>query len=214
MRNPSWRAGLPVALLLCLSVPAAFAQTPPPSSPPAQTDAPRERKPQTRPSGERVAVVPDSLRIDDGDTATIRWPGGDIETVRILGIDTPETQHVQFDLPYAQSFGAEARGFSAGAFAAASKIELLRASMMDPYGRTLGYFFLNDRNYSVLVVRARLAEETVSRYGDNGLPAPAAEVAAAAKEAGPLPFESPGEYRRRMRAVSQWMKARGRELGE
>ncbi len=42
-----------------------------------------------------------------------------------------------------------------------------------------------------------------------GLAAPAAEVAAAAKEAGPLPFESPGEYRRRMRAVSGWLKARG-----
>jgi micrococcal nuclease len=168
-----------------------------------------ERKPQTRPSGTRVAVDLQTLDVDDGDTANIRWPGGDTEVVRILGIDTPETRHVAHDLPYAQAFGAEARGFAMGAFAAATKVEILRSSMMDPYGRTLGYFFINGVNYSVLVVKARLAEETVTKYGDNGLPEPAAEVAAAAKQAGPVPFESPGDYRRRMRAVSNWMKSKG-----
>lgn len=196
-----------LAAALAFEVPALAQEAAPPAGR-------AERKPQTRPHGTRVAVVPDSINVDDGDTATIRWPGGDREVVRILGIDTPETQHVQFDLPYAQAFGAEARGFAHGAFASSTRIELLRASMLDPYGRTLGYFFLNDRNYSVLAIRARLAEETVSRYGDNGLPEPAAQVAAAAKEAGPVPFESPGEYRRRMRAVSGWLKARGREIGE
>jgi len=89
----------------------------------------------------------------------------------------------------------------------ATKVELLRSPTLDPYGRTLGYFFINGKNYSVLVVSARLAEETVSRYGDNGLPEQAAAVAAAAKAAGPVPFDSPGEYRRRMREVSHWMKA-------
>jgi endonuclease YncB( thermonuclease family) len=168
-----------------------------------------ERKPQPRPQGTRVAVDPRKLEVDDGDTAVIHWSEGDAETIRILGIDTPETRHVPHDLPYAQAFGDEARGFAMGAFAAATKVELLRASMMDPYGRTLGYFYVNDLNYSVLVVRARLAEETVTRYGDNGLAKEAAEVSAAAKEAGPVPFESPGDYRRRMRAVSKWMKSKG-----
>ena len=61
----------------------------------------------------------------------------------------------------------------------------------------------------MLVVRARLAEESVSRYGDNGLPKEAAAVAEAAKAAGPMPFESPGAFRGRMRDVSRWMKAKG-----
>ena len=117
------------------------------------------------------------------------------------------------ELPYAQMFGAEARAFAQGAFATATTIELERASTLDPYGRTLGYFLLNGRNYSVLVVRARLAEETVSKYGDNGFPQESAEVAAAAKDAG-LPFESPGDFRRRMREVSRWMKARGQSAEE
>jgi endonuclease YncB( thermonuclease family) len=146
--------------------------------------------------------------VDDGDTAVIHWSASDAETVRFLGIDTPETRHVAHDIPYAQSFGPEARAFAMGAFATALKVELLRSPTLDPYGRSLGYFFINGKNYSVLVVGARLAEETVSRYGDNGLPGEAAALAAAAKAAGPVPFESPGDFRRRMREVSRWMKAK------
>ena len=198
------------ALVAMLVAATALAQ--PPATTPAQPDAASrasERKPQTRPNGSRITIDASKILVDDGDTANIRWSDTDTETVRFLGIDTPETRHVNYDLPYAQPFGAEARAFAQGAFATATKIELLRANTLDPYGRTLGYFFLNDKNYSVLVVNARLAEESVTRYGDNGFPNEAASVAAAAKAAGPLPFESPGTYRRRMRDLSGWMKAQG-----
>jgi micrococcal nuclease len=147
--------------------------------------------------------------MDDGDTVVIRWPGEEPETVRILGIDTPETRHLEHDIPKAQEMGDEAAAFARGAFAAAPKVELLRSSTLDPFGRTLGYVFLGDRNYSVLVVSARLAEESVTRYGDNGLPREAAEVLAAAKAAGPPPFESPAAFRSRMRVLSAWMRERG-----
>ena len=53
---------------------------------------------------------------------------------------------------------------------------------LDRYRRTLGYFFLDGRNFSALAVRAGYAHETISRYGDNGLPREAAEVLAAARE--------------------------------
>jgi len=147
--------------------------------------------------------------IDDGDTITIRWAERDAEIVRILGIDTPETRHLEHDIPYAQPFGEEARRFAQEAFAGASRIELLRCATLDPYGRTLAYVFIDGRNYSVLVVRARLALESVSHYGDNGLPTEAAEVLAAAKEAGPVPFEAPHLYRARMRELSKYMRAQG-----
>jgi endonuclease YncB( thermonuclease family) len=190
----------------------SIAQSAPPASPPERSSEPRTerpRKPQTRPSGAKVAVDPKLLEVEDGDTGTIAWASGDTEVVRILGIDTPETRHPGVGLPYAQSFGPEARAFALGSFGMADRIELLRSPTLDPYGRTLGYFFLNGKNYSVLVVKARLAEESVTRYGDNGLPNEAADVLAAAKAAGPVPFESPGEYRRRMRAVSDWMRSHG-----
>ena len=196
------------AFMIFAAASPATAQQPSSSPPPARSERPPAR-PQPRPNGTRVAVDVTKADVDDGDTAVIHWSAADAETVRILGIDTPETRHVPHDLPYAQPFGAEARGFAIGAFATATKIELLRSSTLDPYGRTLGYFYLNDKNYSVLVVKARLAEESVSKYGDNGFAKEAADVLAAAKDAGPLPFESPGDYRRRMRAVSQWMKSKG-----
>jgi endonuclease YncB( thermonuclease family) len=181
------------------------------AAPPAATAPPPRPapSPQPRPSGTRVAVPPQLVTVDDGDTIQIRWPSGDLEIVRLLGIDTPETRHVEHDIPFAQPFGAEAEGFARGAFGAATQIELLRAKTLDPYDRTLGYAFVNGVNYSLLVVAARLAEESVTRYGDNGFPREAAEVLAAAKAAGPLPFEPPGAYRARMREVTKAMKARG-----
>jgi hypothetical protein len=58
-------------------------------------------------------------------------------------------------------------------------------------------------------VRAGLAAESVSHYGDNGLPAEAAAVLAASKQAGPLPFEPPHQFRARMRGLSKWMREHG-----
>lgn len=161
---------------------------------------------QTRPSKVRVEVPLAAVSMDDGDTFEITWGEGDRETVRILGIDTPETQHLPHNIPFDQPFGREAAGFARGAFSLADRIELLRADAKDPYGRTLGYVFLNGKNYSELVVRARLAAESVSKYGDNGFPDEAARILAAARAAGPVPFEDPGAYRQRMRAVSEWEK--------
>ncbi len=191
-----------IALVAALASGVAHAQAAPPRP---------EPRPQTRPHSTRVTVDPARIVVDDGDTVVVRWSRDDLETVRILGIDTPETRHLEHAIPYAQPFGPEARAFAQGAFAAATTVELLRARTLDPYGRTLGYLFLNGRNYSVLVVKARLAAESVTFYGDNGLPREAAEVLAAAKAAGPLPFEPPHAFRARMRDVSRWMKEAGLE---
>jgi endonuclease YncB( thermonuclease family) len=166
-------------------------------------------KSQPRPHSTRVAVDVKQIEIDDGDTIQIKWGPNDVEEVRILGIDCPETRHVEHNLPYSQMFGEEARAFARGAFATAAKVELLRASMLDPYDRTLGYMFVNDKNYSVLVLEARLAEESITAFGDNGFPQEAAVVLETAKRAGPLPFEPPYQYRNRMRRVSEWMKGKG-----
>lgn len=156
----------------------------------------------------RQAVPKSLIRVDDGDSLFIDWPAGP-EVVRVLGIDTPEVQHLEHDLPYAQPFGERATGFLEGALAVASRVEVQRAAEKDPYGRTLAYVFLDGRNYSVLVVTARLAIENASHFGDNGFPAEAAAVKAAAAQAGPVPFEPPYRFRQRMHAVSAWMRQHG-----
>lgn len=203
MRLYRWM--VPTTLLALMSGSPAFAQPAPAAE--KQTDR-RDRKPQPRPHGSRVQVNPALVEVDDGDTVVIRWGPQDVETVRILGIDSPETQHVEHGLPFAQSFGPEARAFAQGAFAAASSLELLRSAQLDPFGRTLGYLFINGRNYSVMIIRARLAEECVTRYGDNGLPKESAEVLATAKEVGVMPFESPHDFRARVRELTKQLKAK------
>jgi endonuclease YncB( thermonuclease family) len=198
-----------LSLLAALVLAAVFAAPGHAQAPRPGTEGQPAPNSQPRPHGTRLAVDPAKVRVDDGDTVVIEWGKGDSEIVRILGIDTPETRHVEHNLPYAQDFGPEARGFALGAFGAATSVEILRAATLDPYGRTLGYLFVNGRNYSVLVVAARLAAETVGHYGDNGLPKEAAEVLAAAKAAGPVPFEPPYQFRARMRDVSAFLQQQG-----
>ena len=147
-------------------------------------------RPASRPAGARAPVPAGAVRLMDGDTAVIRWTAADAETVRVLGIDTAELlggkgRHPQAERIPLRARGAEARGFARGAFAAALRIELLRSSLLDRYGRTLGYFFLGGRNYSVLVIEAGLSRETISRYGDSGLPEQAREVLEAARRSRP-----------------------------
>ena len=65
-----------------------------------------------------------------------------------------------------------------------------------------------------MVIKARYSTETVSHYGDNGLPKEAAEVKAAAKDIGPLPFEPPHQFRARMRRPDELDEADGTVSGQ
>jgi endonuclease YncB( thermonuclease family) len=135
--------------------------------------------PTSRRTAARVEVDGTRLRVMDGDTMEIHWSAADVETVRVLAIDTPEL----FDRARRRNpAGMEARAFARGAFGAAHRVELIRAATLDRYRRTLGYFFLDGRNYSALVFRAGLARETLSRFGDNGLAREAREVRDAIRE--------------------------------
>jgi endonuclease YncB( thermonuclease family) len=124
-----------------------------------------------------------SIRVMDGDTVEISWSATERETVRVLGIDAPELFEGGRGGHVRSAAGMEARGFARGTFAAARRVELLRAAERDRYRRTLGYFFLDGRNYSVLALRHGMARETISRFGDNGFPREAAEVMDAGRRA-------------------------------
>lgn len=209
MAAPGGALVLPLALAFVACLGGETSATGAASGQAQSSSSRRQPEAQPRPHGLRIDVPPGQVEIDDGDTINIRWTGDDREIIRILGIDTPETRHLEHDIPYAQPFGEEAQVFAEKTIGGARRIELLRSPTLDPYGRTLGYVFVDGRNYSVLVVGARLAIESVSHYGDNGLPREAAEVLAAAEAAGPVPFEAPHRYRARMRELSRYMKEQG-----
>ncbi len=193
-------------------IPIALWHAPAPQAQEPQAKAQRPApKPQTRPSGQRIKVDPALITVEDGDGVVIRWNNQDTEIIRILGIDTPEIRRLEHNLPYDQPFGQEAKAFAQGAFATATEVELLRAAMLDPYDRTLAYLFINGKNYSLLAIKARYSDETVSIYGDNGLPNEAAVITAVSKEASaiPVPFEPPGQYRSRMRTLTARLKQSG-----
>ncbi len=162
----------------------------------------------------RVSVNPALVDVGDGDTVVIHWEDGNNERIRILGIDTPEVAHHSMGWYDDQPYGPEATAFAKGVFAMAETVELLRAGEPDGYGRTLGYLFVNGRNYSVLAVAAGFAVETVSHYGDNGLPEASEAVLAASREVGPVPFEAPYKFRRRMRELNDWRKQQEKEPTE
>ena len=194
--------GLAVMTFALAQTPSSTAQEPQTKR---QAAAP---KAQPRPHGQRLKVEPSSITVEDGDGVIIRWGEKDTEIVRILGIDTPEIRRLEHNLPYDQPFGPEAKAFAQGAFAAATDVELLRSPTLDPYDRTLAYLFINGRNYSILAIKARFSGETVSHYGDNGLPKESAEVLEAAKGAGHSRSSRPINFERGC-ALTTWLKENG-----
>ncbi|WP_165067712.1 thermonuclease family protein [Paludisphaera rhizosphaerae] len=158
--------------------------------------APR-KGPDHRPALVRVEVDPRTVWVDDGDTIRIKWANAPAERVRILGIDAPEVANARYPDHKEQEYGEESKAFARRTILGAGRLELVRAARPDQYGRTLGYLFVDGRNFSVLSVENHMAESTVDRFRDEGFPAEAAKVRAAARRVGPPPFESPKAFRDR-----------------
>lgn len=89
--------------------------------------------PEPDPTGPGVATV---VRVVDGDTIVVRV-GGDQATVRLIGIDTPETHHP--DRPV-ECHGPEASARLTELVPAGSQVRLTRdVELHDVHGRVLAY---------------------------------------------------------------------------
>ncbi len=83
------------------------------------------------------------IRAVDGDTLEVRLGGGAIETVRLIGVDTPET--VKPDTPV-QCFGPAASAFE-HRVSEGRRVRLLTGvERRDVYGRLLAYVWLLPRS--------------------------------------------------------------------
>jgi len=131
------------------------------------------------------------IRPDDGDTFFYK----DL-TIRILGIDTPEIIHKEHGIYEDQPYGRQAAQLTIQILRKAKTVEYL-PYQPDTYGRLLAHVFVDGELLSVRLIRARLAYETVSYYGDNGFPGLAQRILQAAKESRRPLFENPYMWRRK-----------------
>lgn len=76
------------------------------------------------------------VRVIDGDTVVARFPGGS-ETIRLIGVNTPETHHPTKPV---ECFGPEASAHTGALLPEGTDIWVERdAESRDRYGRLLGY---------------------------------------------------------------------------
>ncbi len=90
-------------------------------------------------------------RVIDGDTIRVRHQGKSY-TVRLIGVDTPETKHPTKAVQY---FGREASAFTKAALE--GKTVLLQkdrtGDTVDRYGRWLRYVLLDGDNFNARLIR-------------------------------------------------------------
>ena len=90
-------------------------------------------------------------RVIDGDTIQVRFEGNSY-TVRLMGVDTPETKHPTKAVEY---FGREASAFTK-AHLEGKPVALVRDSAgdsTDRYGRLLRYVYLDGDNFNARLIR-------------------------------------------------------------
>ncbi len=92
------------------------------------------------------AVITGTL---DGDTAHVRTTRG-ADTVRLLGVNTPETHHPTKGV---ECFGPEAAAFTERALTARRVTLELDVEHRDRYGRLLAYVELDGRRFNDVLLR-------------------------------------------------------------
>jgi micrococcal nuclease len=93
-------------------------------------------------------------RVVDGDTIEARLPGGRVEDVRYIGVDTPET--VKPGTPV-QCYGEAASAFNHRLLTGRRVRLRVGAEPRDVYGRLLAYVYLGPRFVNAELVRRGLA---------------------------------------------------------
>ena len=119
-----------------------------PTQTPAPTDTPTaipptntpEPTPTATPEGARKVPV---VEVVDGDTIKVRIKG-EVQTVRYIGIDTPETKHPSRPVEW---MGPEATEANKELVAGGSVLLVPDVSDTDQYGRLLRYVYLLDGTF-------------------------------------------------------------------
>jgi len=105
-------------------------------------------------TGHRAASAPWTVtEVVDGDTIVVGRAGA-TQTVRLLGVDTPETHHPTKGV---QCFGPEAARFARRSLSGAQVRLEGDVEDRDIYGRTLAYVYLGDERFNDVLLRRGFA---------------------------------------------------------
>jgi micrococcal nuclease len=103
--------------------------------------------------GDQRRAVDQEYRVEqvlDGDTIVVRRAGAADETIRLLGIDTPETHHPRKPV---QCYGPEASAYTTRRlFGQIVRLED-DVERHDIYGRRLAYVYLDGHNFEEELLR-------------------------------------------------------------
>lgn len=138
-----------------------------------------------------VTIDVSRIKFDDGDT--FRYDG---ESIRVLGIDTPEITEPDVGIFEDQPFGRAAAESTRAWVTRARRVEIAYDGR-DIYDRRLAHVFVDGELLGVKLLALGLAYQNVSHFGDNGFPDLADQILQAA-DAGPKPsFEPPHQWRKK-----------------
>lgn len=115
------------------------------------SDEAQDRRPAPR-AGSADALV---TRVVDGDTAEMKLSRGDTESVRYIGVDTPES--VAPGQPV-ECFGKEASEFNRRLVEGEDVTLRFGAERRDRYGRLLAYVYLGDNFVNATLVKRGFAQ--------------------------------------------------------
>lgn len=141
---------------------------------------------------ENAFVCPlNQLQLDDGDSFICNG-----EEIRVLGIDTPEIKHPEHGILKDQKFGRKALAFTKQALEKSKEILVVRGPK-DKYGRTLAHVLVDGELLGVKLLKAGLAYENISIYGEQGFPKYGKAILTTAAGAPKPQFENPHDWRQK-----------------
>lgn len=129
-----------IALALMLSILAGCSDQTSSSSNtgrPSGTETASKTKPKKQPTAVKT-ITARVVEVIDGDTVKVKM-NGKTETVRLIGIDTPETVHPSKPV---QPYGPEASNYTKSKLAGKTVYLELDVEQRDKYGRLLAYVWL------------------------------------------------------------------------
>lgn len=105
-------------------------------------------------AGDATLTMVDVLRVVDGDTIEVMYQGKK-ESVRLIGVDTPETVHPSKPV---QPYGPEASAFTKARLGGQRVGLEFDVEQRDQYGRLLAYVWLGDQMFNQVLVQEGYAQ--------------------------------------------------------